>query len=85
PQAAVRAAILVVGGAGYSGSHMVKLLQQSGYTPVVADDLSNGRRDAVRDARLHVGDIGDAAFVDALLRDVQPAAVMHFASFIQVG
>ena len=77
--------VLVVGGAGYIGSHMVKLLQQAGYLPVVADDLSGGRREAVRDAALHVGDIGDATFVDALLRAVQPAAVMHFASFIQVG
>ncbi|MEO6365504.1 MAG: UDP-glucose 4-epimerase GalE [Luteimonas sp.] len=77
--------ILVVGGAGYIGSHMVKWLQRAGYTPVVADDLGNGRRDAVRDARLHVGDIGDTAFVDTLMRQVRPAAVMHFASFIQVG
>lgn len=77
--------ILVVGGAGYIGSHMVKRLTHAGYTPVVADDLSNGRREAVRDARLHVGDIGDVAFVDTMLREVRPAAVMHFASFIQVG
>lgn len=78
-------AILVVGGAGYIGSHMVKLLQHAGYTPVVADDLSAGHREAVHTAQLHVGDIGDAAFVDALLGEVKPAAVMHFASFIQVG
>jgi len=78
-------AILVVGGAGYIGSHMVKLLQKTGYVPVVVDDLSGGRREAVRDAALHVGDIGEAAFLDALLREVKPAAVMHFASFIQVG
>jgi UDP-glucose 4-epimerase len=77
--------ILVVGGAGYIGSHMVKLLRRSGFMPVVADDLGNGRRDAERGAELHVGDIGDAAFVDALLREVRPAAVMHFASYIQVG
>ncbi len=82
---AAHGTILVVGGAGYIGSHMVKWLQRAGYTPVVADDLSNGRREAVRDARLHVGDIGDMAFVDALLREVKPSAVMHFASFIQVG
>ena len=77
--------ILVVGGAGYIGSHMVKLLRESGFAPVVADDLSSGHRESVGDAPLHVGDIGDAAFVDALLREVAPAAVMHFASFIQVG
>ena len=77
--------ILVVGGAGYIGSHMVKRLRQAGYAVTVADDLSSGRREAVRDVELHVGDIGDAGFVDALLRQVKPAAVMHFASFIQVG
>ncbi|HWS77956.1 MAG TPA: UDP-glucose 4-epimerase GalE [Thermomonas sp.] len=77
--------ILVVGGAGYIGSHMVKLLRRSGFRAVVADDLSSGRREAVPGAELQVGDIGDAGFVDALLATVQPAAVMHFASFIQVG
>lgn len=77
--------ILVVGGAGYIGSHMVQLLRASGFAPEVADNLSNGRREAVGDAPLHVGDIGDAAFVDAVLRRARPAAVMHFAGAIQVG
>lgn len=77
--------ILVVGGAGYIGSHMVKQLRRAGFAVAVADDLSSGHRKAVGDAVLHVGDIGDAAFADAVLRDAKPAAVMHFASFIQVG
>jgi len=77
--------VLVVGGAGYIGSHMVKRLRQAGLRPVVADDLSGGRRAAVGDAELHVGDIGDAAFVDALLAHVRPQAVIHFAGLIQVG
>ncbi len=77
--------ILVVGGAGYIGSHMVKRLRRAGFHVVVADDLSAGRREATLGAPLHVGDIGDAAFVDALLHETRPAAVMHFASFIQVG
>ncbi|TXH36903.1 MAG: UDP-glucose 4-epimerase GalE, partial [Burkholderiaceae bacterium] len=77
--------ILVVGGAGYIGSHMVKYLRRHGFAAVVADDLSSGHREAVLGAPLHVGDIGDAGFVDALLGEVKPAAVMHFASFIQVG
>ena len=77
--------ILVVGGAGYIGSHMVKQLRRAGYAVAVADDLSSGHRKAVGDAALHVGDIGDAAFVDAVLCATEPAAVMHFASFIQVG
>ena len=77
--------ILVVGGAGYIGAHMVKRLRRAGFDVAVADDLSSGRREAVPGASLHVGDIGDAAFVDAVLATVKPAAVMHFASFIQVG
>ncbi len=77
--------ILVVGGAGYIGSHMVKRLRQAGFAVAVADDLSSGRREAVLGADLHVGDIGDPAFVDAVLCTVKPTAVMHFASFIQVG
>ena len=77
--------ILVVGGAGYIGSHMVKHLREAGFAPVVADDLGSGRREAVQGAELRVGDIGDASFVDRLLGEVKPAAVMHFASFIQVG
>ena len=79
------ATILVVGGAGYIGAHMVKLLRRSGFAVAVADDLSSGRRGAVLGAALHVGDIGDAGFVDSVLHATRPAAVMHFASCIQVG
>lgn len=77
--------ILVTGGAGYIGSQMVKALRQAGFRPVVLDDLSSGHRSAVRDEELHVGDVGDAAFVDRVLAEAKPAAVMHFAGFIQVG
>lgn len=77
--------ILVVGGAGYIGSHMVKMLHRAGHRPVVVDDLSSGRRAAVGDSELLIGDIGDGAFVDDVLQQVRPDAVMHFASFIQVG
>ena len=77
--------ILVAGGAGYIGSQMVKLLRRSGFEAVVVDDLSSGHRSAIGDAPLHVGDIGDGAFIDAVLAEVRPAAVMHFAAFIQVG
>src|SRR3546814_3766899 len=76
---------VVVGGAGYIGSHMVKMLRQAGCHPVVVDDLSSGRREAAGDRELLVGDIGDQAFVEGVLRRVRPDAVMHFASLIQVG
>ena len=48
------ASILVVGGAGYIGSHMVKQLRRAGFAVAVADDLSSGRREAVQGAELHV-------------------------------
>ena len=77
--------VLVVGGAGYIGSHMVKMLRLHGYRVVVADDLSSGRRESVAQHELHVGDIGDEGFVTRVLEVAKPDAVMHFASFIQVG
>ena len=77
--------ILVVGGAGYIGSHMVNALQQSGSEVVVLDDLSGGHRDAVRNAELFVGSLADRALVDGLFEEYRFDAVMHFASFIEVG
>lgn len=77
--------ILVTGGAGYIGSHVVKLLRKAGYNVVVLDNLSTGHREAVLDADLVVGDMGDRDVLDKLIRDYKPDAVMHFAAYIQVG
>jgi UDP-glucose 4-epimerase len=77
--------ILVVGGAGYIGSHMVKKLTREGFHPIVVDDLSEGRREAVLNAPLHVIDIGNTKELEAVFRENSIEAVMHFASFIQVG
>lgn len=77
--------ILVVGGAGYIGSHMVKRLHEAGHAVVVADDLSGGRREAVAGTPLLVGDIGEPAFARQVFASHAFDAVMHFASFIQVG
>jgi UDP-glucose 4-epimerase len=77
--------ILVVGGAGYIGSHMVKRLSQAGYTPVVLDNLSQGRPEAVTTGQLIVCDLGDSDAVSVLFQAIRFDAVMHFASFIQVG
>ena len=77
--------ILVVGGAGYIGSHMVKRLRQHDYQPVVLDNLSQGRREAVGDAPLIVADLHDQGALDVLFQAYPIKAVMHFASFIQVG
>jgi UDP-glucose 4-epimerase len=76
--------VLVVGGAGYIGSHMVKLLGQQGYSVTTLDDLSSGHRDAVLCGEFIQGNFGDRAVLDSVLSRGFDA-VMHFASFIQVG
>jgi UDP-glucose 4-epimerase len=77
--------ILVVGGAGYIGSHMVKALVEAGHATTVFDSLVTGHRDAVHPAAEFVfGDLADRPRLDRLLvRGFD--GVMHFASFIQVG
>ncbi|EKD74068.1 MAG: hypothetical protein ACD_45C00085G0003 [uncultured bacterium] len=77
--------ILVVGGAGYIGSHMTDYLTHTGYIPIVLDDLSTGHRDAVLNATLIEGDLADKQLLDELFAKYIFHAVMHFASFIQVG
>lgn len=77
--------VLVVGGAGYIGSHMVKLLLEQGHAVVTLDNLSTGFRDAVRGGEFVEGDIGDQALLDRLFPAHEFDAVMHFAAFIQVG
>ena len=76
--------VLVIGGAGYIVSHMVKLLGQQGCTVTTLDELTSGHRDAVPCGNFVQGNFGDYAALDAVLpRGCD--AVMHFASFIQVG
>lgn len=77
--------ILVVGGAGYIGSHMVKHLGQAGCAVTTLDNLSGGHADAVLHGSFVPGDIADRALLDRLLAPGRFDAVMHFASFIQVG
>lgn len=77
--------ILVVGGAGYIGSHMVKTLLNEGHSVVALDDLSSGHRDAVLGGDFVLGSLADKALLDRLFTENDFAGVMHFASFIQVG
>lgn len=79
------ATVLVTGGAGYIGSHMVLALAEAGHEPVVVDDLGKGRRESVLAGILHVGDIGDAAFMCSVLAARRIDAVVHFAGFIESG
>ncbi len=77
--------VLVIGGAGYIGSHMVWLLGQRGVRVTVLDNLSAGHRDAVLHGELVVGDMADMALLDSLFAQGRFDAVMHFASYIQVA
>ncbi len=77
--------ILVVGGAGYIGSHMVLALQDAGYTVVVLDNLSRGFRDAVAKERLIVGDLLVPSDLDRCFLAHKIDLVMHFAARAYVG
>lgn len=78
--------VLVTGGAGYIGSHVVQLLVEKGYEVTVFDNLSAGHRQAVhRDAKLVVGDLLNEADLEALFAGESFEGVLHFASHIMVG
>ena len=76
--------ILVTGGAGYIGSHVVRDLGEKGYHPVVLDNLSSGHAEAMLCGELVRGDVGDNELVGSLLRRHAIRSVMHFAAYIQV-
>lgn len=75
-----QAAILVTGGAGYIGSHVLLQLQERGERVVALDNLYTGFRQAVRAAPLVIGDVADRELVGRVLREHQVDTVMHFAA-----
>jgi UDP-glucose 4-epimerase len=77
--------VLVVGGAGYIGSHMIKLLANTGHVAITLDNLSCGYRDAVKYGEFVEGDLGDPSVLDYIFSNYDIDAVMHFAAFIEVG
>ena len=77
--------ILVVGGAGFIGSHVNEHLYRHGYETVVLDNLSSGNREAVKHGTFILGDVGDSKLLDRIFADYSIDAVMHFAAFIDVG
>ena len=76
--------VLVTGGAGYIGSHVVRALEESGYSPLVLDNLSTGNRDHLLDTELIVGDLADNHLIEEVFRKYTIFAVIHFAAKIQV-
>jgi len=78
--------VLVVGGAGYIGSHCVRQLISAGHEPVVLDSLVYGHRGALQEGvPFFEGDLGDKEFVGQLLKQESIELVMHFAAFCYVG
>ncbi len=78
--------ILVIGGAGYIGSHMVRLLKENGLPFLVFDNIENGHKAAIGDAPLVIGDLRSKADLKAVF-EANPNidVVMHFAAYISVG
>jgi UDP-glucose 4-epimerase len=76
----LRHSILVTGGAGYIGSHVVRKLGEAGERVVVLDNLGKGFRQAVTTGELVVGEVGDQALVSNLLAQHEVDTVMHFAA-----
>ena len=77
--------VLVIGGAGYIGSHTVRLLNQTEHEVWVYDNLSIGHRASVPAEQLIVGELADTKLLEQTLRDKNIDAVMHFAAFTEVG
>jgi UDP-arabinose 4-epimerase len=78
--------ILIVGGAGYIGSHTAKVVAAAGLGPVVVfDNLSSGHRWALRWGTFEEGDLNDPAAIAAVIKRHAVTAVIQFAAFIEVG
>jgi len=78
-------AILITGGAGYIGSHVVKELLRQNHQPIVYDNLQSGHQKAVQDAQFIQGDLGDSEKLRQTFQSFSIQAVMHFAADSLVG
>jgi UDP-glucose 4-epimerase len=76
--------ILITGGAGYIGSHVVASLGEQGHEILIYDNLSGGCREALLFGKLVVGDLSDKDLIQRTIIAFKPDAVMHFAAFIEV-
>jgi UDP-arabinose 4-epimerase len=80
-----KTSILIVGGAGYIGSHCSKAVAEAGFLPIAYDNLVTGHTNFVRWGPLIVGDVQDSAKIASVIREHDAKAVMHFAAFSAVG
>lgn len=77
--------ILIVGGAGYIGSHINQMLMRKGYQTVVFDNLVYGHQEAVKRGILEEGDLGNTARLNEIFRKYKIEVVFHFAAYAYVG
>jgi UDP-glucose 4-epimerase len=79
--------VLVVGGAGYIGSHAVSLLKNQGHNAIIYDDFSKGHKEVgqILNVKIVEGDLGDKAKLKEIFISEKIDVVMHFAAFIEVG
>jgi UDP-glucose 4-epimerase len=77
--------ILIVGGAGYIGSHINKDLNKKGYQTLILDDLSSGKEALVKWGKLVVGSLGDEAVLEKIFSENKIETVMHFGAFKAAG
>ncbi|RJS48570.1 MAG: UDP-glucose 4-epimerase GalE [Methanobacterium sp.] len=77
--------ILIVGGAGYIGSHVNKVLNEKGYDTLIMDNFSYGHRELVKWGEVLEGDLGDVELLDRIFQEYPITGVMHFAAFTYVG
>lgn len=77
--------VLLTGGCGYVGSHVLHLLLERGYECTILDNLSTGHTQALSGGELIVGDVGDQAFLNTLFSSTKFDAILHFAGFIEAG
>ncbi|MEG0070197.1 MAG: NAD-dependent epimerase/dehydratase family protein, partial [Cetobacterium sp.] len=78
-------AILVCGGAGYIGSHMVAELLENGEEVVILDNLEKGHKEALLGGKLYVGDLRDRTILDKVFTENKIDAVIDFAAYSLVG
>lgn len=77
--------VLIVGGAGYIGSHTAKRVAHAGLTPIVFDNLEYGHKSAVKWGPFVEGDLADTPLIQRVLREYEVTSVIHFAAYAYVG